>query len=59
MRLSRLALVVLALAACQKAPEARAPAQNAPLRIGFSMDTLKEERWQFDKRLVEQRASTC
>jgi len=27
-----------------------------PIRIGFSMDTLKEERWQRDKRLVEQRA---
>ena len=26
------------------------------VRIGFSMDTLKEERWQRDKRLVEQRA---
>src|SRR5262245_26332332 len=28
---------------------------NGPLRIGFSMDTLKEERWQRDKALVEQR----
>jgi D-xylose transport system substrate-binding protein len=27
-----------------------------PVRIGFSMDTLKEERWQRDKALVEQRA---
>lgn len=27
-----------------------------PIRIGFSMDTLKEERWQRDKALVEQRA---
>jgi len=26
------------------------------VRIGFSMDTLKEERWQRDKMLVEQRA---
>jgi D-xylose transport system substrate-binding protein len=26
------------------------------VRIGFSMDTLKEERWQRDKALVEQRA---
>jgi D-xylose transport system substrate-binding protein len=26
------------------------------VRIGFSMDTLKEERWQRDKRLVEERA---
>jgi D-xylose transport system substrate-binding protein len=27
-----------------------------PVYIGFSMDTLKEERWQRDKALVEQRA---
>lgn len=30
---------------------------GSPVRIGFSMDTLKEERWQRDKRLVEQRVS--
>jgi D-xylose transport system substrate-binding protein len=29
---------------------------SKPVRIGFSMDTLKEERWQRDKQLVEQRA---
>ena len=29
---------------------------NAPVSIGFSMDTLKEERWQRDKDLVEKRA---
>jgi D-xylose transport system substrate-binding protein len=28
-----------------------------PVRIGFSMDTLKEERWQRDKALVEKRAA--
>jgi D-xylose transport system substrate-binding protein len=28
---------------------------GGPVRIGFSMDTLKEERWQRDKALVEQR----
>ena len=28
---------------------------NETVRIGFSMDTLKEERWQRDKELVEQR----
>lgn len=33
------------------------PANTGPVRIGFSMDTLKEERWQRDKRLVEQRAA--
>jgi D-xylose transport system substrate-binding protein len=29
---------------------------NDPISIGFSMDTLKEERWQRDKELVEKRA---
>jgi D-xylose transport system substrate-binding protein len=29
---------------------------NDKIKIGFSMDTLKEERWQRDKDLVEQRA---
>src|SRR5712692_1632609 len=29
---------------------------NEPVVIGFSMDTLKEERWQRDKELVEKRA---
>ena len=29
---------------------------NDPIFIGFSMDTLKEERWQRDKELVEQHA---
>lgn len=28
---------------------------NEPISIGFSMDTLKEERWQRDKDLVEKR----
>jgi len=28
---------------------------NETVRIGFSMDTLKEERWQRDKELVERR----
>jgi D-xylose transport system substrate-binding protein len=30
--------------------------KTGPVKIGFSMDTLKEERWQRDKELVEQRA---
>lgn len=30
---------------------------NEPVVIGFSMDTLKEERWQRDKDLVEKRAN--
>ena len=29
---------------------------NEQVKIGFSMDTLKEERWQRDKDLVEKRA---
>jgi D-xylose transport system substrate-binding protein len=29
---------------------------NEPVSIGFSMDTLKEERWQRDKELTEKRA---
>src|SRR4051812_12009026 len=29
---------------------------NEAVSIGFSMDTLKEERWQRDKDLVEKRA---
>ncbi len=57
------ALVFLIAVACVNAPQ-ETPAANAgtaavgdrPVRIGFSMDTLKEERWQRDKRLVEQRA---
>lgn len=53
--------LVLALS-CVQAPEqpaadtqSTAP-RTGPVRIGFSMDTLKEERWQRDKALVEQRA---
>jgi D-xylose transport system substrate-binding protein len=34
---------------CQRNP-------TGPVKIGFSMDTLKEERWQRDKDLVEARA---
>jgi D-xylose transport system substrate-binding protein len=55
----RAATFVLIAVACAKAPEAPAPAaaqQDRPVRIGFSMDTLKEERWQRDKALVEKRA---
>ncbi len=65
MKVSRLALgaawIVLAVS-CVKTPEgttatetSQAP-HSGPVRIGFSMDTPKEERWQRDKALVEQRA---
>lgn len=50
---------VFLFAACVKAPQetSTSTARSAgPVRIGFSMDTLKEERWQRDKQLVEQRA---
>jgi D-xylose transport system substrate-binding protein len=56
-------LPVLLLAACVNQPTENATStatstapHTGPVRIGFSMDTLKEERWQRDKQLVEQRA---
>ena len=52
-------LVMLLFAACVKGPESgntgRSAKQGGPVRIGISMDTLKEERWQRDKALFEQR----
>ena len=55
--------LLLFLSACVNAPKETPAADNTgtaggdrPIRIGFSMDTLKEERWQRDKMLVEQRA---
>src|ERR1043166_5921743 len=48
----------LLLNACVKGPDSgsqRGAKSGGPVRIGFSMDTLKEERWQRDKALVEQR----
>jgi D-xylose transport system substrate-binding protein len=53
-----LLLAALLLAACVKGPQQSGSGRSAkggPVRIGFSMDTLKEERWQRDKELVEQR----
>jgi D-xylose transport system substrate-binding protein len=53
-----LAMVFLCVA-CVKGPDQGGTGKRAkgtgPVRIGFSMDTLKEERWQRDKQLVEQR----
>jgi D-xylose transport system substrate-binding protein len=53
------AAVAFLTAACVKGPESGntngAAKQGGQVRIGFSMDTLKEERWQRDKALVEQR----
>ena len=69
MRIAKLALVVMVSMLCAAGcvnPEQQATgtaggtstaaASDRPVRIGFSMDTLKEERWQRDKALVEQRA---
>lgn len=66
MRLAKLASVfvlsVVSVAACVNPSEQKtasggtAAASGGPVRIGFSMDTLKEERWQRDKALVEKRA---
>lgn len=55
-------LALLLAAACVKEPQQTATTGTTkaphagPVRIGFAMDTLKEERWQRDKELVEQRA---
>jgi D-xylose transport system substrate-binding protein len=47
------------MAACVSGPQTatggKKKGPNDKVRIGFSMDTLKEERWQRDKSLVEQR----
>jgi D-xylose transport system substrate-binding protein len=58
-----LVLAILLATACVKGPESTstggtAPAapHGGPVRIGFSMDTLKEERWQRDKQAIEARA---
>lgn len=59
LRLILFAVVATALlSACVKGPEGNGGKRvkgSGPVRIGFSMDTLKEERWQRDKTLVEQR----
>src|ERR1051325_9236097 len=55
------AVSVIALAtACVSGPQnggggMKKVGPNDRVRIGFSMDTLKEERWQRDKDLVEKR----
>ena len=60
--IKKTAALFLLLASCVKTPtetpttaSGTAP-HTGGVRIGFSMDTLKEERWQRDKRLVEERA---
>jgi D-xylose transport system substrate-binding protein len=67
MRRSKLVVLLLVLAllagACVSSNESNSTGAarkkkgpNDPIVIGFSMDTLKEERWQRDKDLVEKRA---
>ena len=50
----------LVTAGCAKAPTQnggnQAKSSGGKVRIGFSMDTLKEERWQRDRELVEAHA---
>ena len=63
MRTMRTALLfctsALLFTACVKGPQTntgmKKKGPNETVRIGFSMDTLKEERWQRDKELVEKR----
>jgi len=61
-KLPALLFSVVLVGACVKAPQessstatSTAP-RSGPVRIGFSMDTLKEERWQRDQQFDEQRA---
>jgi D-xylose transport system substrate-binding protein len=67
MRIRKLSVVIVAAASalvfsCVNGPQETTTGSTTralhggPVRIGFSMDTLKEERWQRDKALVEQRA---
>jgi D-xylose transport system substrate-binding protein len=61
--LSCFVLLTLLVGACVSGPQPtnntaarKKKGPNEPVVIGFSMDTLKEERWQRDKDLVEKRA---
>ena len=65
MKLFRLLAVIAALtcatfgAACVQGPTQKADSgkpRSGPIRIGLSMDTLKEERWQRDRDLFVARA---
>ncbi len=53
--------VALLAAGCVTTPPGQQPANREPksgkIRIGFSMDTLKEERWQKDRDLFMARAA--
>src|SRR5437870_2109024 len=53
--LCALSLAIACVSGTQTSTGKKKKGPNETVRIGFSMDTLKEERWQRDKELVEQR----
>ena len=64
MKTMLLLLAALLTAGCVSGPQNQSagggcpPKQKktGPVKIGFSMDTVKEERWQRDRELVDQHA---
>ena len=49
-------MVVVFASACVEAPSDKSIKNSGRIRIGLSMDTLKEERWQRDRDLFVERA---
>jgi len=49
-------MVVVFASACVEAPSDKTNKNSGRIRIGLSMDTLKEERWQHDRDLFVERA---
>jgi D-xylose transport system substrate-binding protein len=49
-------MVVVFVSACVEAPSDKSNKNSGRIRIGLSMDTLKEERWQHDRDLFVERA---
>jgi D-xylose transport system substrate-binding protein len=49
-------MVVVFVSACVEAPSDKSTKNSGRIRIGLSMDTLKEERWQHDRDLFVERA---
>lgn len=49
-------MVVVFISACVEAPSDKSNKNSGRIRIGLSMDTLKEERWQHDRDLFVERA---
>jgi len=50
-----LTLALFAFSCSQNSPQQSQQGQNKKIKIGFSMDTLKEERWVRDKEAFEKR----